>query len=245
MSTIIRVAGADFSANAVGFLPPVANGLAGWFMLGGTIDQSVRNLAQGGANAAAVGSPGVSSGYCSFDGNTPSYLQTSIAETQDMTYIIAMRSGDTFADGTHAPAPIGTFQSGQTPIGLGLLFLNGTLPTVQLRLYAGQDAVTSGTTSLNVTDPDTWKFFAAVVESGAHRDIHNLTDNTGATAVPGARVDAGISSRIVRVGSSYGGNRGISDIAFAAVYTRALSAGELAAIYAFVQPILSARGVDA
>lgn len=245
MATIIRVAGADFSANAVGFLPPVASGLVGWFLLGGTIDQSVRNLAQGGANATAVGSPSVSAGYCTFDGNTPSHLQTSIAETQDMTLIVVMRSSDTFADNTHAPAPIGTFQSAQTPIGVGLLFLSGTLPTIELRLVAGLDNGTAPVTSLNVTNPDQWKCLAAVVQSGAHRDVHNLTDATSTTAVSGARVGAGISARTVRIGASYGGNRGTSNIAFAAVYSRALSVGELAAIYAFAKPILAARGVDA
>jgi hypothetical protein len=248
MATIIRVTGADFSANAVGFVPPVASGLAGWWLLGGSQSASVRNLAPGGSDAGVGGTPSYGAGYVSFDGVAGNYFTTSIAETADMTLIVAARSLDTFATTTDRPQIIGTYQFGAVPHGITLAATavgTGGLPAASLTNWASYDNGTGTSMGHNVPGFDNFKALAAVVESGVGRRTHDLTAGTSTTAATAlTRVGAGISTRTVRIGMGAGlGSRGISDVAFAAVYTRALSAGELTTIYDFIQPILAGRGV--
>lgn len=69
--------------------PPKVEGLKGLFFLGGTIEQSVINrspLDGGQPNAIAIGTPGISPNYLTLQ-NMIAYLQTQIAEVDEMTLI--------------------------------------------------------------------------------------------------------------------------------------------------------------
>ena len=247
MATIIKVSGADFSAVAVGFVPPVASGLVGWWLLGGSQAASVRNLAPGGADAGVAGAPSYSAGYASFDGVAGAYFTTSIPEAESMTFVVAGRSADTFAGATTRPAFVSAYNNTLEPTGVALMAQavgSGGAPACNMGLFVDYDSGTGAITATNLPAFDSFRAFAGVVEGGVGRTVYDLTGATSTTASSAAsRSSTGIAARNMQIGAGYAGNRGISDIAFVAIYSRALSAGELTTIYEFVDPILAARGV--
>jgi len=251
MATIIRVAGADFSANAIGFIPPVASGLVGWFQMGGTLSQSLRNLAPGGDDASAVGSPTVSASYISCDGLVD-YLTTGIDETAGLTLIAVGRAtGDVLTPETR-PAFIGNYGAGGVNRGVMLYATASVGPdaaalnSAGAYLDAGVDAQYLAPLQTEV-DLTAFRFMSASFEPGGNQRTATRTPGTG--EVIERVLDRSTLTRMVRdapiwIGGTPGNNsHGPCDVAFAAIYSRAITAAEENTLYTDIKARMAARGI--
>jgi len=256
MTTRITIAGADFSANAVGFIPPVADGLAGWFYLGDTIAETQRDRA-GIADGVLVGSPTINAGYVSFNGySSGQRMQTSIVETANITLLTVARSSDAFSSGATKPMFVTNY--GADPghsnllIGASIYVDGGTPPAALVRLGGGQD--NNGTvqgqvnTVLTTADATIWNFYAGslaatssdTAATGNARKLYNSTTAQTGTSSNYPRVPHTVNT--FRVGAAYNANfSGFCDIAFAAIYNRVLSDAEVETIYQAVKTRLAGK----
>ncbi|WP_431282734.1 hypothetical protein ACQW02_25555 [Humitalea sp. 24SJ18S-53] len=246
MTTLIRCRPADFAANALGFLPPVAAGLLGWWYFGGTLAQSIRNLAPGGVDATVVGAPAVSAGYISCVGNS-AYLNTSIAEPPEATILVGMRSMATFATSANETMPVSSYgPSG----GLGFwLAKSGASvgPIGVLRAHAFVDnagAYLQVAASVTETNLSTWKFASLTVDDGVGVNVYDQTDNLTAGATSALARKILVPPRTFRIGSSHNSTfAGGVDLAFVAIYNRVLTPTERASVYAAAKVTLARRSI--
>lgn len=252
MATIIKVAGADFSSNAIGFLPPISSGLLYWAFYGNTLAKSLMNLAPGGSGASVWSggaSPDVSAAYISTTGKintTGKALDTGIMATSSVTLLSVGRSSDTLGSTSTRPFLISNFNSTH---GDGVYF-SGTTGLPQGTL-TGTMSVSSGTPttaggSVSEANASLWGFRGISATASTNIKIFNRTTaqtTTVTSAVPRlARTDYGYS--IGGGGGGVGGSfTGQADHAFAAVYGRALSDAEIDTIYAFVKTYLAAKSI--
>ncbi|WP_431281674.1 hypothetical protein ACQW02_20015 [Humitalea sp. 24SJ18S-53] len=246
MATLIRVPGADFSANALGFLPPVADGLQGWWYFGGTLAQSIRNLAPGGVDATATGSPAVSTGHISCIGNSV-YLNTSIPETAELTILIALRSFATFANTANEVMPLSTYGS-NGGAGFWLAKSGASVgPIGILRAHSFVDnagAYLQVPASITEANLSTWKFASMTVDDGVGTNVYDQTGGLTAAGTSALARKIVVPPRTFRIGSSYNTSfQGGVDLAFAAIYSRVLTLAERTSVYAAAQITLARRGI--
>jgi len=251
MATIIRVAGADFSNNAIGFIPPVATGLEGWFQMGGSLSQSLRNLAPGGEDAEAVGSPAVSASYISCDGLVD-YIATTINETAGLTLIVVGRAtGDVLTPATR-PAFIGNY--GADGVNRGAMMFASASSSAQAAILNSAGAyVDNGVDSQSLAplqtevDVSVFRFMSMSFDPGGNQRTATRTPGTG--EVIERVLDRSTLTRMVRdapiwIGGTPGNNsHGPCDVAFAAIYSRAVTAAEENTLYADIKARMAARGI--
>lgn len=237
MSTILTRKGADYSLNARAFVPPVSNGLIGWWYLGGmagddaptALARTIKNLAPGSTQAMSlILSPTIATGYVQVDGTN--YLNTTISETLDFTVLVlalpqAVSGGIATWVGTgtdktmmSSSSPLTSF-SGFTPRDAG----GGT----HAQFNCGTVAVGAGFTSLHVLS---YKIASATGVPG----IRDLTtgQSAGTTITGGARVlcNGTPTLRAGGVPAFVGAIR----LGFLAVYNRSISDAEGDSIRTFV-----------
>lgn len=257
MTSIVVKGGADFSANAVGFRAPVPTGLAGWFFIGargsdttaqGTA-RTVKNLAFNSYSAALIGSPTLHTGYATF--TSSNYMQTDIPETASHTMLAVVRNPDTLTDATHYPAIMGTLNNAGAAAGNGIALVQtsgtGGLPG-RLTSYNSNGTPPSASTvvsNLNVTSLATGFEMVYVSANNATGEIvlgsRTESVTTSGSFTAGTRLinPAGTTCRIgALVNTSVA--TGSVDIAFAAVYTTALTSTEITTIYNSVAAFLTA-----
>ena len=243
MATIIRVAGADFSANPVGFMPPVAANLLAWHYLGGDLTNSARNLAPGGANATVVGSPTVETSHlrCS----STAYIQSTIEDESDCTLIAVakMPSGFTFSTAAAGGWMVSAFGTNGTGM---YLKKSGTAEPASVPRVVGYYSIAGTPTYQQVDAPTTtnvsanWHMFIGKFVGGTGATMTNKT--TGQTnTVSSAEAKYNLSGNLFRFGASAGGVVDPIDMAFAAIYGRALTGTEETAVYLAVQAYLDRR----
>ncbi len=251
MATILTVTGADFSANSVGFIAPVADGLVGWWYLGGTEAETKRDRA-GIANATLGGSPTINDGYVSFRGlDDGDYLQTSVMETDEITIMCVAKSSDTFADGNHKPMFISNYGtdsgSGGALIGASIYVDGGTAPAGTVRLGGGQNNSGSYTayvsTNFSTTNVAVWNFYSGTMTAaggtGSRILTNSTTDQTNNTSPAYPRRSNTV--RAFRIGAAYASFNGTCDVAFAAIYNRVLTPAEVETVYQAVKTRLAAK----
>lgn len=209
-----------------------------------SLGKSVRNLAPGKADLTVVGAPTVSSNRVGITSNA-NYFQTSCPETEACTLIIVARLTSAGTASGSRPMLISTYQDALSASGFGANILaistsSGLQATAGLADTGGgarQNWLASPTSGVTPTD---WNFLYSIVNTttmkgGSKTAAVSATDSSPAAA----RV---ISGRNFRIGgaytTSYGGT---ADIAFAAIYSGALSDADITSIYDWVKPILASR----
>ncbi len=255
MATILTVTGADFSANSVGFIAPVADGLVGWWYLGGTEAETKRDRA-GIANATLGGSPTINAGYASFGGySSGQWLQTAVTETAAFTMLCVARSTEAAHSGTDLPMFVSNYGSdagnGGASIGASLYVASGTVPAGVVRLGGGENS--NGTiqghisANISVAAATSWNFYAGRLESTSSditqalnaRKVYDKTTAQTGTATSRPRVPHSVNK--MRIGACfYSGFSGSCDVAFAAFYSRALTDDEIETIYQAVKARMGA-----
>jgi hypothetical protein len=236
MSTILTRKGADYSLNARAFVPPVTNGLLGWWYLGSlgsdTVPQALarttKNLAPGSAyTLSMVGAPTIASGHAQV--GPADYFTTTIPEPDDFT-VIALAipvsvngaiAGWPGASSGHDVLLAGNIVTLTTVIAYASRDNSGT-PTA---FTAGQLALGGGFTTHRV-------FSYKMVNSTLQTTLRDITGGTSNAPTPmSARARDG--SRVFRIGGRNGLN-GLNNVAMVAVYNRALNTTEEDSIRTFV-----------
>lgn len=240
--TDLIVQGADFSANAVGYAPPVASGLE-YLNFFNSESQIGRNLAPGKASGAVVGSPVQNVEFVTFS-NLTNYVQTDVDQTDDMTVILAMGvpvEGLVFALGNYSNAEVSglwVWTSNFTG-GDGLV-----QPTMSHAFDVGSPTVQNATSGAELTVPFGLRLFLGTYELATRTAIFkDLTGNTSQTRNPAE--DVIISSRKFRIGSASASTTAgpLVNIGFAAVWSRVLSAAEQTTMTTAVRSYYAARGI--
>lgn len=256
MATILTVTGADFSANSVGFIAPVADGLVGWWYLGGTEAETKRDRA-GIANATLGGSPTIHAGYASFGGfSSGQWLQTEVTETAAFTMLCVARSTEAAHSGTDLPMFVSNYGNdagnGGTTIGASIYVASGTAPAGTVRLGGGQN--NNGTvqgqisTTITVAAATSWNFYAGRMASTSADNTQTLNARHLFGKTSGQSHTTNNYPRVVhsanrmRIGSCFNsGFSGSCDVAFAAFYSRALTDDEIETIYQAVKTRAAAK----
>lgn len=255
MATILTVTGADFSANSVGFIAPVADGLVGWWYLGGTEAETKRDRA-GIADATLGGSPTIQSGYASFGGySSGQWLQTAVTETAAFTMLCVARSTEAAHSGTDLPMFVSNYGadsgSGGANRGASLYIDAGTWPAGSARL--GASINNNGTVGSNinaafiVTDATAWNFYAGRIPNTSSDNTQQLNarklfcKTTGQTDTETTYPHVPSVANAMRIGACFSSAfSGSCDVAFAAFYSRAMTDDEIETIYQAVKVRMAA-----
>lgn len=255
MATLITIAGADFSANSVGFIAPVTSGLLGWWYLGGSVAETQQDRA-GIADATLSGSPTIGDGYVSFGGySSGQYLTTQISEVDAMTLIVVARSTEAAHSGTDLPMFISNYGTdagnGGTPLGASIYISAGTVPAGTIRLAAGQNnngtIQTQTATTFSTSTSTSWNMYAGTLAdtsevtstTGNDRTLYNLTTDQTNSSSNYPRVVH--SANKMRIGAGYSSSfTGSCDVAMAALYSGVLTGTQLETIYQAVKTRLAA-----
>ncbi|GGJ14327.1 LamG domain-containing protein [Neoroseomonas lacus] len=241
MATIIRVSGADFAANPVGFMPPVSDALQSWHYLGGSLAQSARNLAPGGADALVSGAPVVNAAFLTCD--LSGYLQTSVPDNGDCTLLAAVKMPADFSFGSASAWCISGYGGGLT--GPALFYgASGASPGARMGAIGAYSVAGVSTfkqaLSPGVADGTTWRFFTATHKGGVGLTVSNITNGTSGTTAQTEAVYPN-PSRTFRIGAGYLGTAVPLDLSFAAIYSRALSGEEQTSVYDAVKAYMARR----
>lgn len=240
MGTLITVAGADFSANPVGFITPVTGSLGWWYLTGGSAAKVKKNLTLGGTDATIVGSPTYNAGYTSFPGANAAYLQTAVVDRTDVTYLAVVRGPNATYVSSATTAPVmGTvnLSGGAAIAGSGVvLFTTGGITTsapVPLgpsRWAGGSVTPTGSATNLATA----WHFLAVTFKTAVGVTFDNMTDGTHATSARADGITTGANSVMIGALPDTASYKGPVDIAFAAVYPT-LTLANITTIYSAVK----------
>ena len=249
MATLLTIKNADFSANAIGFAPPVASGLLGWFFLGGGSAAAVQKDFAFLSNGVITGAPTFGAGFTTFAGGASGQaMLTNIAETNDLTAFVVGRTSDTLAGAAHQPVLLTNYTSnGSANVGMTMQVAgpdSGGAPGATVAGYswvnnAGSPSLVPA--QLDVPGFNAFKCLAYTVSTAAGSAV--MANLTNGTSISGAFSLARFPNAVVkyRIGSSVAGGTGSCDIAFVAVYNRALSTVEQQTVYAFVKNYLNAK----
>ncbi|WP_424138151.1 hypothetical protein [Roseomonas chloroacetimidivorans] len=253
MATNITIVGADFSANPVGFSPPVARGLIGFGLPGvgaltGAAAQvkAAKNLAPGASPSAGslVGSPTLEALDAIFVGQSK-YLDTLLAETKNATLMVVASTAATLS-GTDIPALIGNFQTASVSHAFMNITAGAGAPAGVLRMGAALTA--NGTTSsVNaqrpVPDVTVPRFYAGRVEDGVGITAYDKTGGTN-TAVANVNPRPTPSANTIRVGSLFSNSYvGTHKNYFWAAHNVALTDAEIEKTYQWAKGYFSRRGL--
>lgn len=242
--------GVNGSAYAREFRPPVSSGLVGWWWLGGTEAKTEKDHAYL-ANATLAGSPTIETSYVSFGGyNSGQWLQTEVAETNDFSWLVVARTSDALAASSTQPTIMSTWSSADPAYSSqtngSLIYYNATSGLPQGTLVGGIGHVSAGTVTvdngatLSIANAGEWAFLALTYNDTSNvKVLYNRSTGTSNTNT--VATDRSPRSNLnLRIGGGFNTSfRGTCDVAFAAAYSSALTAQEVADTYAFVQTCLS------
>lgn len=244
---LIRVKGASFEANAVGFIPPVADGLEYWNFFSGGANKVTRNLALGKAGSTLVGVPTYNADSAVFTAAT-AYLQTGVDDTAEMTFIAVAKplidASAHIISSFSAPRVNGA--GGGNSQGKSLWFTGGSSGDGLVQAVAAQarwDGVGSSSTLTS-----SGSLGLPVGQWQAITGLMGPTSNqlrlpaTGFIDTDTPLLQPDLSTGKLRIGSATVGNASV-EIAFAAIYNRVLSAQEADDVYAFLKGYYSRRGI--
>ena len=250
---VITASGVDASANNIGLVLPYATNCEAFGILGGTAARSQKNYALGKTDFTLVGSPTISANSVQFV-NATKWLQTSVAEADDMTFVVVCSAAKQNA---YLITNTGTTRPGNNaayPLGLQLRAVSqGGSPTNNLLSSAvGRYDGTLLGTATGAATPS----LVRVASAGHRCATLRMTESTGVLKTND--LTAGDSSTVTdttgvrdkcgnfRVGSSYlsGSLTDNVDILGFAIYSEALSDENLALVYNWFKTYYARRGIS-
>lgn len=238
MGALLTVKGADFSASAIAFVPPVVEGLEYWNYFGDGA-KSGRNLVLGKPSATVVGAPVASGTFLSTSAGN--FVETGLLDQSEVTIITAGR-GPNLVNASTWGMLVASYAGADNP-GSALTFLQSS--QVLLGVLAGRSNGSGGVTqtqtnSTGNSDKAAWGFMEARI-GATRQSVRDWTRNVGGQTTPAsARVPNG---RPYRIGSNTGAAQGALDFAFVAIYSRVLSDAEMDTIYQRVKAYLSGKNI--
>lgn len=198
-----------------------------------------KNFAPGGAGAVVTGAPVVSNHFATFDINN--FIDTGVHVTKETTLVAIFKR----VNPTKRQYFISTYR-GSTDAGRSLVIDNGN-PNMAIYSHYKDAADTStvlfASSKMDITDGS--PAFVYGRDTGKTLTIKDVTSQKGSNVTA-----TGTSESFVNPALSYLIGRGIgnevpqaSSIAAALIFDRALSDGEIAAVYAYFQGYFARRGI--
>lgn len=221
MGTVIETdAAVDYATEIA---TPAAQASA-WYLMGGTQDATLRNLADPTRPATpSKALPVVAPGYVTLGGNAAdAQIATGVAEPNDFTLFMVARA----SAGTDSIRAISSFVSNPAA-GASLRFSSGSI-------LAGRQTDAFSTAVLAVPDRTTWALYVARFTRSGEIYFADLTRGRTATVTTAAQVPS-------TVPFSLGSNPGApaagatADMALAAIYPLALSEAQIGEVAAFIR----------
>lgn len=225
----------DASAGAAKNLTEVADGLLGMWFFDTSIEKSTNDFGiPSNAKAGVVGSPNVLPDRMRFTANT-NYLQTNVAEPDDLSFAIVLRTlysnADMAADPNKAAFAVSNYIKSVSGIALGY-----SDPTTGRLRFGRMARNESGTSLLGVglhptaVDPTTWNLVWGTysVATGIFHVECATTGHTGSANGAG-RTPAKSVARGISIGSNSGGEfqNGPVEISQLRLYGVELSAAQV------------------
>jgi hypothetical protein len=247
MAALLFKTSEDLESRATDIKLPVMTGLEVCSFFDTSLGKAVKNLAPGKADLTLVGAPTVADNRVGVTSNS-AYFQTSCAETASCTLIVVARLTSAGTATATRPMLISTYQDAASASGFGANILaistsSGFQATAGLTDSAAPARQNWLASPASGVTPTNWTFIYNIVSttsisSGSKTAAVTATDNTP-SGVSFPRV---VSGRNFRIGGSYNtGYGGTADLAFAAIYSTALTGAEVTSIYDWLDPILAAR----
>lgn len=254
MGLVLTAVGANFEANAVAYIPPVADGLLYWGFLNDSIEKVGRNFAPNGAQASVVGTPPVDSKRAVLSGTNN--IQTGTVQTPDFTMIVV---ANPTVDGAEQGMFISNYTSPRasgvagTSFGVSLYtggddVLAGTFgPRLNVSSYSGVANSSSNLHNAILPPADiTVPAFLVGTFSSTEKVVmlRNLTNGTSAQASAFTEsVDIGASAYKIGAAPLNTYINKDKNFYFAAIYNRKLAESEIQLIYTRIKSYLGGRGV--
>lgn len=228
-------------------------------IFGGTLAQSIKNLAPGKSDLTVIGSPTVSADYITLK-NVTNYLQTNVAESADMTLLSVRASAQVINAIDISNSAVIQRTGGIYPNGVGLRtspFGSAPISDTQnfysatVGYYSGTSGATANTLSTSsalTTEPsvDTHIAFSSRITSAGVLTRNDLTKSTSSSAtIPGGNVRD--TSGLLRIGSAGLGDATRADdlpLSMVFIWSRALSDTELInAAYGWIKSYYTRRSI--
>jgi hypothetical protein len=228
--------------------PPVTRGLEGWFTLDTDASRFWFNRAPDKPDALIVGAPTAFAGWGRFKGTT-NYLQTQVADTDEVTLIVVGKSAQplvsgvdgTFLVGCHL-GPVSTPGFTGNASGANIYLDHPTLMKGSASRDNGSGASTPANLSGTGTPTNSWALRTLRAKTGA---ATIMTDHTAGLTLTGADVSKRVlTSNRYRIGSATAGFAGESDISFVAIHSAYLTDVEVAAQIAVVRKRMARLGIS-
>jgi hypothetical protein len=237
MGILITISNADFSERAIGFLPPVPEELEYWNYFGGSERQTTRNLAPGKAGAMLKGAPAIEHGYCRFE-SAFNFVETTVPDMTAATLLCAARAPELGAGSAFMVATFIDSKPGE--IGTSLYFQNVTAHiSVSRRKKDGLEEAQFS--PIHPAELDNWNFYVARF-SDERQSVENLTLGVK-NQMDGVAPRGKSLQNTYRIGSSWSGIAGPIEIAFAAIYSRAIDDNEVKSVHERAKSYLATRDI--
>lgn len=242
MAVEITVPGGS-NARFLPYAPSITSGLRGCYIFGGTLAQSKRNHAPGGADLTAVGAPVVESTYARLTGMA-NYFDTGLVETSAMTYVAVSRAVNSPTDNATSAAIIGNFRGSAVGTYGNHLTWTDSGGADRVSYNVGTDnggALATESVALNETVTD-WDLIVAGTD-GTASSLYNLTDDLSNIGSAYSNSRAAVTSDNLLIGSFYTSFAGEVDIQQLWVFDRLISGSERAAIAVEARALATADNI--
>lgn len=233
----------SYTGGFIRYSPVVTDGLKLWMFPGGMGFPPTKNHAPGGSDATILGSPIIQNGYAECTGGSDLF-QTDVYDNADMTVIAVQRAHkDNFAGDAETPSSGGNLHyptGSRSGFRLGWQ-RNPSETYADLTAYLGDGDNFSVVRPLpeDAVAPTNWGMSMFRINPTDGSEVRNLTAGVGRVSGTIKTFEPGTSP--ITVGGNPTILKGKCDVAFFAVYHRALSENEIQDIYAQVSGFLAAR----
>jgi len=239
MTVVIKDNTGSFRDKALGWggCPISTEGLEIAHFFGGTLESSLRNFANGKANASAIGAPSVNANSVSLQGGL-NMIQTTMADTNELTLLIAFKplevSDVIIAGNLITPGGGGPTRK---------VAIAWSAPDLKVNGFRGTDIGGPGAPLPTVLVPAIPVCMSLRNNTGANPTVklNNLTKGEVGTAVNPGTPSLGSA---IRVGGAYStGYSGKSEVYAVLGFSRNLTDAELATLYAWLKGYCARRNI--
>ena len=248
---VLKVDGVDYSANAIGFVPPIdATGLVYLNYFGGDATRTARNLASGGTAGVVVGDPTENTNDTTFTPAT-NYVQTAVSEVADKTIIAVVKpltAANSAIVGNYLGERVG--DSGVTVLGNVLYFQytggdNLVTPNWQEAGWSGVAGSASNSIPTVITNNCAVGTYYCLVGRTASNVRKILNKTTGASTQNANTTTVDLANTNYQIGSmpTAIGFTAANTIAFVAIFQRALTDTEVDTFYNYLKTYLATKSI--
>lgn len=249
MTTRIVAKGSNIEDKATKYSANIRRGLKGIHFLNTEKEKIAHNYAPGNQDAqgSVVGSPVISPGYAALKGRQ-NYVQSGIAEADEMTVFCIARSSDTGLDSATRPSFLGTQQGvapdGGTSDGINMYMTSvGSGAFSFTAAYGNSDADrTNLVCSIPWTNRANFALFEATISS-LGITFRDVTNNRTNTVTPPVGLPRRRSTNKLRIGSAFNAFDGFCDVALVQAHDVILTTEEKDATIAQLRRYALTKGI--